>query len=43
VASGIETYFDHATAYRLQGGSIIEAHFRWNRDEALEAAGLAKS
>ena len=39
-ASGIETQIDMAGAFRVQDGLIIETHFRWNPDEALEAAGL---
>ena len=39
-ASGLETQVDLAVALRVQEGRIIEGHFRWNRDEALEAAGL---
>ena len=30
-----------ACAYRVHDGSIIEAHFRWTPEEALEAAGLS--
>jgi ketosteroid isomerase-like protein len=29
-----------AAAYRVQDGKIIEAHFRWTPEEALDAAGL---
>jgi ketosteroid isomerase-like protein len=39
-ASGLESQIDLAAAMRVQDGRIIEGHFRWNRDEALEAAGL---
>jgi ketosteroid isomerase-like protein len=42
VTSGIETHFDFAGANRVQGGQIIEAHFRWRAQEALEAAGLSE-
>jgi ketosteroid isomerase-like protein len=31
-----------AAAYRVQGGKLIESHFRWTADEALEAAGLGE-
>ena len=31
-----------AAAYRVQGGQIMEAHFRWTPGEALEAAGLSE-
>jgi ketosteroid isomerase-like protein len=41
-ASGIETQMDLAGAFRVQGGLIIETHFRWSSEEALEAAGLSK-
>jgi ketosteroid isomerase-like protein len=42
VASGIETDFDLAVATRVVDDSMVEAHFRWNRGEALEAAGLSE-
>jgi ketosteroid isomerase-like protein len=29
-----------AGAYRIRDGKLIEAHFRWTPEEALEAAGL---
>jgi hypothetical protein len=38
--SGIETDFDVASAVRMKDALVIEWHNRWNRDEALEAAGL---
>ena len=41
-ASGIETVFDMASAHRMDNGRQAEAHFRWNRAEALEAAGLSE-
>ena len=41
-ASGVETRIDQAVALRVANGKIIEAHFRWNREEALEAAGLSE-
>jgi ketosteroid isomerase-like protein len=31
-----------AGANRIQGGKVIEAHFRWTSEEALEAAGLSE-
>lgn len=34
--SGIDTHFDLAVASCVQDGGIIEAHFRWNSEEALE-------
>jgi SnoaL-like domain len=40
--SGIETHFDIATAVRVKEGRFIEWHNRWNREEALEAAGLTE-
>jgi ketosteroid isomerase-like protein len=39
--SGIETDFAQATAYRVQEGKIVEAHFRRDLAAALEAAGLS--
>jgi ketosteroid isomerase-like protein len=41
-ASGIETTFEMAAAYRIEDGAFAEAHFRWNREDALEAAGLSE-
>jgi hypothetical protein len=38
--SGIDTVFDVVGAFRVRNGLIAEAHYRWNRAEALEAAGL---
>ncbi len=38
--SGIETHVDVAVACRVKDDRIIEWHYRWSRDEALEAAGL---
>jgi hypothetical protein len=29
-----------AGAYHLRDGKVIEAHFRWTPEDALEAAGL---
>jgi hypothetical protein len=40
--SGIDTVFDLVGAFRVRNGLIAEAHFRWNRAEALKAAGLRK-
>ena len=39
-ASGLEIRIEGASAFRVEGGQIIEGHFRWTKDEALEAAGL---
>ena len=39
--SGIETVFDVVGAFRVRHGLIAEAHYRWNRAEALKAAGLS--
>ncbi len=38
--SGATTTADLAAAYRVVDSLIREAHFRWTREEALEAAGL---
>jgi ketosteroid isomerase-like protein len=38
--SGAATTADLAAAYRVVDSLIREAHFRWTREEALEAAGL---
>jgi ketosteroid isomerase-like protein len=40
--SGITTQLDVAQAVRVKEGHIIEWQSRWNRDEALEAAGLSE-
>jgi ketosteroid isomerase-like protein len=40
--SGTDIVFDVVGAFRVRNGRIAEAHFRWNRDEALEAAGLRR-
>ena len=40
--SGTDTVFDVFGAFRVRNGRIAEAHFRWNRDEALKAARLRK-
>jgi ketosteroid isomerase-like protein len=41
-ASGLEAKFEMAAAYRVDNGEFAEAHFRWNRQQALEAAGLSE-
>jgi ketosteroid isomerase-like protein len=38
--SGVATATQLAAAYRVEDGRISEGHFRWKREEALEAAGL---
>jgi ketosteroid isomerase-like protein len=38
--SGIESRVEVASAFRVSDSLIVEAHNRWNREEALEAAGL---
>ncbi|MGH2950944.1 MAG: nuclear transport factor 2 family protein [Solirubrobacterales bacterium] len=38
--SGVETTAEVSAAFRLKDERVIEAHYRWNADEALEAAGL---
>jgi ketosteroid isomerase-like protein len=38
--SGLEAQFDVAGAFRIEDSMMREAHYRWNRREALEAAGL---
>ncbi len=40
--SGIDNVFDLVGAFRVRNGLVAEAHFRWNRAEALKAAGLRK-
>jgi ketosteroid isomerase-like protein len=40
VRSGVATATQMAAAYRVKDGRISEGHFRWKREEALEAAGL---
>jgi ketosteroid isomerase-like protein len=32
-----------AAAYRVEGNQVMEAHFRWTPEEALEIAGLSHS
>ena len=39
-ARGIEGSIGNATAYLVRDGRIAECHFRWERADALEAAGL---
>jgi hypothetical protein len=41
-ASGIETQLDLAVAMRFEDRHVIEGHFRWTREEALDAAGLSE-
>ena len=41
-ASGLETAFDMAAAYRIEDRTFAEAHFRWNRADALDTAGLSE-
>ncbi|MEK6272991.1 MAG: nuclear transport factor 2 family protein [Actinomycetota bacterium] len=38
--SGIAGTWEMTAAFRLKDGRFIEAHYRWERQEALEAAGL---
>ena len=40
VRSEVATATQIAAAYRVKDGRISEGHFRWKREEALEAAGL---
>jgi len=40
--SGAATAANLAGAYRVHDHQIIEAHFRWTPDQALEAAGLSE-
>ncbi len=40
--SGAASAASLAAAYRLSDGRISEAHFRWTRGEALEAAGITE-
>ena len=41
-SSGIDAVFDVVGAFRVRNALIVEAHFRWNRAEALKAARLSK-
>jgi ketosteroid isomerase-like protein len=38
--SGVPAQADFGAAYKVRDGRILEAHFRWNTQQALEAAGL---
>ena len=38
----IDTVFDVVGAFRVRNGLIAEAHFRWNRAEALKVARLSE-
>lgn len=40
--SGVETHLDIAVAYRVKDAQLIELHWRWTREAALEAAGLSE-
>jgi len=40
-ASELEMRSNLAATFRVQNGKVAEAHFGWNREEALEAAGLS--
>ena len=40
--SGIEGTWEMAAAFRVKDGRFIEAHYRWERKKALEAAGLSE-
>jgi ketosteroid isomerase-like protein len=42
VRSEIATATHIAASFRVNGGRISEAHFRWKREEALDAAGLVE-
>jgi ketosteroid isomerase-like protein len=41
-ASGLESDFHFAVAYRVEAGLLIECAVRWQVDEALQAAGLSE-
>jgi ketosteroid isomerase-like protein len=41
-ASDIETAADMAAALRVKDGRFLEGHYRWDVDDAFEAAGLSK-
>ena len=41
-ASGLDADFDFAVASRVRDGLTAESHFRWELDDALEAAGLSE-
>jgi hypothetical protein len=40
--SGIEDVTDMTVAFRIWDGRFAEAHYRWTREQALEAAGLSE-
>jgi ketosteroid isomerase-like protein len=40
--SGVPTQMSLVGAYRVEAGRIAEARFFWDRDKALEAAGLTE-
>jgi ketosteroid isomerase-like protein len=40
--SGIASTWEMAVAFRLKDERFIEGHYRWERQEALEAAGLSE-
>jgi hypothetical protein len=40
--SGIAGTWEMAAAFRIKAGRFIEAHYRWERQEALQAAGLSE-
>ena len=40
--SGISGTWEMAAAFRLKDERFIEGHYRWERQEALEAAGLSE-
>jgi hypothetical protein len=40
-ASGLEADFDFVVALRFIHSRMVELHFSWKREEALEAAGLS--
>jgi hypothetical protein len=39
--SGIEDVTDMTVAFRVRDGRFAEAHYRWTREQALDAAGLS--
>ncbi|HKH41443.1 MAG TPA: nuclear transport factor 2 family protein [Solirubrobacterales bacterium] len=40
--SGLDADFDFAVASRIRDGLTAESHFRWELDDAIEAAGLSE-
>jgi hypothetical protein len=40
IRSEVATATQISAAYRVKNGRISEGHFRWKREEALEAAGM---